>query len=1277
MDASADDRLAAALARRRARAAVDLDVDGRWPRRAGNAAPLAPTQFGLWYAHRRDPTDAAHHRTTVVRIEGPLDTERLAGALRTVVARHEPLRTLFRIAAGTGDPEQVVGDASPPLTVIDGRTDPAAVARVVATADRTAFSLVDTPPVAITLVRTGADDHVLVLACSHLVFDGPSEAPFVTDLAAAYAGEAMPALAVRYRDWAAARAAEAASDAARADREWWVAHLLPPLPPRRRAVAWEEAEPVAEAAQVLDRLTSDLLRALARTERVTPFSVLLTALLAALADAAGLTELLVDVPVSARHDAELDGLVGCFVEILPLRLTVLPDTPGRAAIRAVAHDVVAALARRRAAVGDVVGELRRRTGRVEPLEGGVSAQWRRGGETRAHGAGVDFTAVPRPPTGAGLHLRADDDGTTITLRLGTGCGPIDATAALAAIGTALARLVREPDAPFASRRAEPMRATLDGAIEGPDGAILAGDALDARVGRVAAGLAGLGVRSGAVVAVTADGVDGIVAMHAAWRLGAVCMPIDRNSPPRYRERLLALAAPAHVADDLTATAMAMTSGAATPCPAVLVDPCAPAQLFFTSGSTGEPSGVVVSRAAIDAYVSAARETYGFRRDDRVALVFSLAFDGSLFTTAAALSAGATVVVPPSGFTGSARRLLAECARLRITVLDLPTALWHEVVQQMVAGGLTVPDSLRLVVVGGQAVRGELVEDWARVAPDVPLVNAYGPTETTVDVVTATLTPASVRDGVPIGRPHRGVRVAVVDGTGRPVVAGDEGELWVAGAQLALGYLGDAERTADRFVTGRGALSGVRWYRTGDRVVERADGQLEFRGRLDAQLKVRGFRVEPAEIERALLDDATVGDAVVVARDGRLVAHLVAAPAATVDPARVRAGVADRLPTHLVPDRVVVHATLPRTAGGKADRLALAGAADPGAGAGASTSAGAPGSAPSPDTVDDRWLALWRAALELPALGAHDDIVAAGATSLHVVRLVGAIERHVGHEVPLAHILEHRSAARSRAALATRTTSGVVPLTPPAAGPVLFLLPPGGAELLAYHEVAGHFAGERRVCTFDLPGLDGTTAPLRTLAGAVAWHVDRIRATQPHGPYLLAGYSLGAFLALECARDLRATGEAVALVAMIDPNVRDRHRDLRAWFRGDHSQPLTAVLHAGVVRRRDGLRARMLARRWEHARRPAEQSFDLVRHHLGRIHCEWRPRRYDGRVVVFRAIGTPTRPIPRRDPDPMHGVGADVQVVPVPGTHTKVDSVLTGEHAAVLAAALRAAIGRVA
>ncbi|MFC5288832.1 non-ribosomal peptide synthase/polyketide synthase [Actinokineospora guangxiensis] len=548
-----------------------------------------------------------------------------------------------------------------------------------------------------------------------------------------------------------------------------------------------------------------------------------------------------------------------------------------------------------------------------------------------------------------------------------------------------ARLADWSGAAVAGEQAPPLLPELiaEQAARTPDALALLGDQgeltyrdLDTRANRLAHLLAARGAGPERIVALALPrSVDIVVAQLAAWKAGAAYLPVDPAYPAERITAMLTDAAPLLVLTDADTAPVAAQAGvpvlvlagdtaAEQPdhAPRVEPRPDDPAYVIYTSGSTGRPKGVTVTHRGLPAFAAAERAHLRAGPGDRVLQFSSPSFDASVLELCLALPSGAALVVPPAG------PLLGEHLAEVLTRWRVTHALIPPVALATLPAETALPD-LRTLVSGGEACTPELVRRWA---PNRRMVNAYGPTESTV--VTSWSAPLRLDGGTPIGRPLPGTRVHVLDAALRPVPVGVPGELFVAGIGLARGYLNRPGLTADRFVPDPDGPAGSRMYRTGDRVRWSADGVLEFLGRTDHQVKVRGFRVEPGEVEARLRELPGIDDAVVVVSDQRLIAY---ATGPDPDPDGARAALARTLPDYLVPAVVVPLAALPLSPNGKLDRAALPEPVLP--------DTGAERVAPRTDTEEVLAL-IWAEVLELPDVGVTDSFVDLGGDSVRALRV---------------------------------------------------------------------------------------------------------------------------------------------------------------------------------------------------------------------------------------------------------------------------------------------------
>ncbi|TMR27765.1 non-ribosomal peptide synthetase, partial [Nonomuraea zeae] len=624
------------------------------------------------------------------------------------------------------------------------------------------------------------------------------------------------------------------------------------------------------------------------------------------------------------------------------------------------------------------------------------------------------------------------------------------------------------------------------------------------------------------------GIDMITALLAVLKTGAAYLPIDPEHPT---DRIT------HILDDARPTFVITTDTTIGPHLAhirlahlrtalgrqPITDPTdsdrtAPltgsnlAYVIYTSGSTGKPKGAAIPHAAVVNHTS----TYGTLPGDRVLQYTSPHFDPAVAETFMALLAGGTLVLPP------AERL----AGVELVDFLRDEEITHALIPAAVLPGMPVTPlpALRTVLVGGEACPPEALARWS---PGRSLFNAYGPTETTIYVTLSG--PLEGEAAAPLGRPLPNVRAYVLDERLGPLPVGATGELYIAGLGLGRGYVNRADLTASRFVADPFGLPGSRMYRTGDLVRWRTDGQLEFVGRADHQVKVRGFRIELGEIEAVLGTHPGVRQAVVVVRearpgDKRVVAYVVPT---SMDWSGLREFAATRLPDYMVPSAFVELDELPLTANGKVDRQAL-----PAPGAIVVADARGPRS-----TREEVLCRLFAEVLDLPAVGIDDGFFQLGGHSLLATQLVGRIRSALDVDLSLREVFEHPTVATLSAHLdlegAATASTAILTLRPGGSRPPLFCVHPATGMGWSFARLLPYIEPDRPLYALQARGLTGNEPLPYSLEEMTRDYIDQIRAVYPSGPYHLLGWSFGGTMAHAMASELQDKGEEVGLLAMLD------------------------------------------------------------------------------------------------------------------------------------------------
>ncbi|MFF7456374.1 amino acid adenylation domain-containing protein [Kitasatospora sp. NPDC008115] len=1036
--------------------------------------PLSFAQQRLWLIDRMEGPSALYNMPLALRLTGELDLDALTAALTDLAARHESLRTV--IAEHDGEPHQRILPAAVPVELLD--CAPESVEAEVDRAARRPFDLAAEPPVRVTLLRVAGDDHVLVVALHHIVGDGWSMGPLLRDLAEAYTlrlGGEPPVrapLAVQYADYALWQRellgdeADPQSLAARQLAYW--RETLAGLPeeialPVDRPRGARADHRGGRVALPIDPVLHGSLVALSREHRVTLFMTCQAALAALLTRLGAGTDVPIGSVVAGRSDEALDDLVGFFVNTLVLRTDTSGDPSFTELLGRAREAGLGAYAHQDVPFERLVEELNpaRSLARHPLFQVAMVLQSTGEGELELPGLSVEAlpsdTGVAKFDLNVTLEEFFGPDGAPA----GLDCAVDYATdlfdretaeAIAARFGRLLAAVVADPGQPIgrADLLADGERAELLGGHRPlpehvpliPDAfaaqaaatpgatALVFGETrlgyaeLDARANRLAHGLLAAGVGPESVVALALPrSAQTVVAQLAVLKAGAAFLPLDAEYPLERTAHMLADARPAVVLstgdwplpealDGLTVLPADAAAWADRPAhaPAVRIDPADAAYVIYTSGSTGRPKGVLVTHGSIAALLAQHRaETFHGRADGRlsVALTASLCFDAS-WDGLLWMIAGHELHLIGDDLRRDATALVRHVRTAGIGVVNVTPSYAEQLVAEGLLDGPAAP---RVLLLGGEAVGQALWTRLREAAPHTTGHNLYGPTEATVDTL---LQSYADSERPSLGHTVLGTRAHVLDEHLNPVPAGVPGELYLAGAGLARGYLGRAALTAERFVADP-FTPGARMYRTGDLVRRTRDGGLDYLGRTDHQVKIRGFRIELGEIEQALARHEAVRQAVVTVHesadgDRRLVAHCATGAACGPELAQeLRRFAADRLPAHMVPAAVVPLAALPLTGSGKIDRNAL-----PAPDLTLST-----GGRAARTTREELLCGLFGEVLGVDRVSIDDDFFALGGHSLLAMKLAGRVRTTLGAELGIRDVFE----APTVAGLAQRLDGG--------------------------------------------------------------------------------------------------------------------------------------------------------------------------------------------------------------------------------------------------------------
>ncbi|QQQ79222.1 amino acid adenylation domain-containing protein [Saccharothrix sp. 6-C] len=1251
--------------------------------------PLAPLQQGLLF-HALHDTDGLDFYTVQVAVDlyGELGVDALRDAVEALVRRHAGLRSVF-VHEGLDQPVQVVLDhVEVPWEVVDCSAMSVAEAEARFEerydADRLRrFALHEDVPLRCVLFRMPFKDFRLAVTVHHIVVDGWSLPVLLDELFELYdrhgdeRGMAPVAPYREYLAWLDARDHEVS-------RKAWDAVLHDVAGPTLvggPGRPGEQAPPAQLRAKLGEELTGRLAE-LARERGWTVNTVVQAAWGLTLGLHTGRTDVVFGGTVSGRPP-ELPGverMIGLFINTLPVRVRWSPDDTAADLLDALQSQQTGLLEHQHVNLADLQGRVGRGPLFDTTL---VFENYPAGDEDNTELAGGAFLidveardATHYPVTLIGV------PGPNLAFRLDHRPDLVDAATARRLADwllRTLTDLVEHPDRPLGAGtpltdadRDRVLHAWNDTATPVED--VTLTDLLDRQAAssphataildqdrvldygelhesadRLARRLVAAGAGPDAVVAVSLPrSADLVVALLAVLKSGAAYLPLDTDLPARRRAVLLAGARPVCVLTDDAAAfdGLPVVAVHGDDAPDVAVRRASPDDLAYvihTSGSTGTPKGVGVPHRGIVNRLLWMQDRYRLTPDDRVLLKTPCTFDVSVWEFFWPLITGAAIVVTkPDGH--------RDPAHLARVINDHGVTTAH-FVPSMLDAFLVDPvacPTLRRVVCSGEALL-PATRDRFLAAYSAELHNLYGPTEASVDVTSWQCDADDPR--VPIGRPVWNTRAYVLDARLAPVPPGAPGELYLAGVQLARGYLGRPGVTATRFVADPHGPAGSRLYRTGDLARWDDDGALVYLGRADDQVKLRGVRVELGEVEAAVARCAGVAHAAVAVRedvpgDQRLAAYYVPEPGASPDPDAVRGHVAADLPAHLVPGTFTELAELPLNANGKLDRRALP----------APRGAAAAGRAPR-TLVEDLLCRMFAEVLRVDSVDPDRGFFAAGGHSLLAVTLADRVRSRFDADVTVRTLFESPSPAElarrldgDPAATGVDALGALLPLRAGGDAPPLFCLPPASGLSWCYTGLLG--ALDPDVPLYGLQA-DLTGADPGTIGDQAARFADHIRSVAPHGPYRLLGWSMGGHLAHEVAVRLQEAGGTVDLLAVLDSYPRVGTTPLS-------TAEVFADAFAGT-----GLSPEDLATPEGHARAVAvvraelggyeQTTEDLARAVLdaylanGRALSAHTPRRFDGDLLFFRA--TDAADHPERDPGRWapHVTGA-IRVHDVPAPH---------------------------
>jgi amino acid adenylation domain-containing protein len=1072
-------RVQSLLRKRREVRSATVEEEGAIPRRpAAGPAPLSFAQERLWFLDRLDPGSPTYNIPAALRLRGPLDPAILAACLDEVVRRHEALRTTFALPEGIGDggdggdgPVQIVAPALRRLVPrIDLRLAREEARRLAAAEARFPFDLARGPLMRVALLELGDEEHVLLLTLHHAIADGWSIRILISELTQLYEAfsaslpSPLPELPIQYGDFAVWQREHLQGAVLAGQIAWWrgalasapvvldlpLDHPRGPVPSSRGG-----GHPFALSIEIQERLY-----AVVREQGVTLFMTLLLAFQALLGRCSNQEDLLVGTPVANRTRVETEGLIGLFANTLVLRGDLSGGPTFRQALARVREACLGAFAHQDLPFERLVAELNpeRDLGR-SPLFQALFVLQNLGAAPRSERLVVEPLEVPLGVAKFDLALALFESGRGMFGNLEYRRDlfePATIARFAAQLKALLAGALADPDAPLPdlpllgpAERHQLVREWNDTATDHGEGGCLheliaqqaartpdapalvfEGESLtyaevDRRSNHLAWRLRELGVGPEVRVAVEVErSLELPLALLGVLKAGGAYVPLDPSYP---QERLDYMLADSRAAVRLTREQM--LPGESGEAPNSGAQPDNLAYVIYTSGSTGRPKGAMNSHRGIVNRLRWMQSAYGLDASDRVLQKTPASFDVSVWEFFWPLLTGACLVVARPGGHQDGAYLVDLIRREKVTTLHFVPSMLQVFVEQP---GVEQCTSLRRVICSGEALPADLVRRFFEKLGS-ELHNLYGPTEAAVDV---TFQACRREDRVvPIGRPIDNLAIRIVDRAFRPAPLGVPGELLIGGVGVGRGYLDRPDLTAERFVPGEGE----RLYRTGDLARFLGDGRIEYLGRIDHQVKVRGFRIELQEIEAVLASHPAVREALVIPWEQALAAYVV--PRGKIDPADLREALRRSLPEFMVPASFTLLPAFPLNPSGKLDRRALPKPERSKAG----------GVRPRSET-ERALAAIWGEVLGLPEVPVTESFFDLGGHSLLLARVERKIHEELGREVPLLELFRHPT-VETLAVFLTGSLSGSQPAAR-AAAPA----PAAAGSAVAIVGMAGRFPG---------------------------------------------------------------------------------------------------------------------------------------------------------------------------------------------------------------------------
>ena len=1260
------------------------------------AMPATPGQVRFWSLDQLNPGNPALNMPLMWQCNGPLDGNAMRAAFTQCVARHEMLRTTFSLRDGglaqIIEPAQPIPLVSFDLEAMDPEAQRRRAEELTRGHAAYRFDLGNGPLLILKLLRFDDSRHLLLVTMHHIICDGISLGILMRDLVSFYQAEIervpaqLPELPIQFADFAVWQGEWLQSEEPVRSLQFWRESLGNDFPrlnltrdPDALTEAGDDVTGDIETLQIPEPLQA-LAHAFCKRENVTLNILLFSVFAALLRRLTGQLDLVIGSPCANRTE-DTQELIGLFMNIQVMRLRLNEDETFRTLLQRVQDWTLGAYENQELPFESLVHDPYFSNGTAS-LELPIFFLYQKSFMQTYHAGGVEIIPLRSESPGAVFEMFFAivdrlEDGTRLQLEYNPRYFKASTiqrylrlyvnllASAVAAPGSRLdtLSLVQGEDRRLVLASSNPTvfpafesvpQAFLRRAEHAPDrialecnGTSWTNAQLAAYAQRLARRLLAKGLQPEGLVAICVRRSPEMVgAVLAVMMAGGAYLPMDPRHPAARLEAMLAdsgasflLAAPELALETAAQVINPFEDQPRTGYPvAAPLGPASLAYVIYTSGSTGRPKGVSIEHGTLVNLLHSMQRSPGLTQDDTLVAITTLAFDIAALELLLPLLTGATLVIATTAQVQDGRQLLALLEQTHATTLQATPGAWRILID----AGWTAERTPNLkALCGGEALPRDLAN---RMLPRVAeLWNLYGPTETTIWSTATRVLPGN--GPLRIGPPIANTELYVLDQHHQPQPIGVAGELYIAGAGLARGYWNRPDLTQQKFLPN--PFHGKRMYATGDLARWHDDGTLELLGRADFQVKIRGYRIELAEIEAALRTHSAVLDAVVTPQKSdstgttRLTAYVAAGTLSEhesntlIDELRTR--LEQALPEYMLPNAFVTLPALPLNTNGKVDRNALPSPTSSITESGVRSTAALPEAYfPPTDIIESQLADIWQITLGLPRISVRASFFSLGVGSLAALRLITKMNRVYAMDLGLASLISASTiesiAELIRQRFAPNIASSVVPLQPRGDRRPLYIVHGVGGNIVNFYGLAMRMGAETPIYGIQSQALVARQPALLHLKDMAAHYIKDIRKVQPHGPYDLLGYSFGGTVVLEIAHQLRAAGEQVAMLGMIDAKSKDSELELqRLKPMGDR---VTHRLdrfsrNTGSLSPRDRIKyivdkintrairfACMAAARLRMKQVPA---FMRSAYDINYVAVQnYKPRPYDGKLILFRA-----------------------------------------------------------